>query len=87
MIETEKAALRERLATMSMDDKFIEIIEAIRDPYRKCETVRALEEDIHGNGKPGLAVEIQRFRWTVSALSGLALLCGIIATLVALLGG
>lgn len=72
MRESEKAALRERFEQMSVDEKLFELAVGIYDPERTCQTVRNLRNDIHGNGKTGIADEVKRLRWTVYALAVIA---------------
>ena len=88
MIETEKAALRERFEHMTTDEKLFELAIGQRDPARRCEAVQTLEADMHGNGKPGVASEVQRLRWTVYALGAIAVAWKILpAAAAAVFGG
>lgn len=72
MQESEKTALHARFEDMTVDEKLFELAVAVNDPERKCQAVRTIAEDIHGNGRAGLRDEVRSLKWTLYAFAVIA---------------
>ena len=70
MNEQEKAALRARFSTMTVNEQVTELALIVLNPERQpCAKLKGLCDTIHGNGKIGLTDQVRYLRWATTCLA------------------